>query len=157
MVSGSTASLVSASPLVVSLLSDGGSMRAKTALVASVISFAFSMLLILSKFSWIISGVGGFSGSPIGRPLLVRMAARLKKPKPALKICPVSLHSALHRYKTMGDTNSGLLFSKISGGMTSRVSLDAAMGAMVFTLISYLAPSVLRVFIIPTIPSFAVE
>ena len=57
----------------------------------------------------------------------------------------------------MGTTYSGVAFSKISGGMTSSVSREAARGATVFTLIPYLAPSSLSVFISPTSPSLAAE
>ena len=50
----------------------------------------------------------------------------------------------------MGVTYSGLSFSNRSGGSTSSVSREAAIGAIVLTLMSYFWPSIFSVFMNPT-------
>ena len=45
-------------------------------------------------------------------------------------MAPLSLHASLHRYITRGETDSGFDFSRRSGGITSSVSREAAIGAI---------------------------
>lgn len=72
-----------------------------------------------------------------------------------LKISWIEVADKLKELTTTGAISSGFIASNISGGKISSVSLEAAVGTIVFTLMLYLAPSMANVFDNPTRPNFA--